>query len=522
MVVETPSGRIAGRLVDTTLTAGPDGAPIHEFIGIRYAQAPVGPLRLRPPVAAPPWSGVLEAVTQPDRSIQPATMLAPPGEPESEDCLALNVWTPDPAASLPVMVWIHGGSFTTGSGSLSWYDGARLASRGVVVVTVNYRLGALGFLHLEAIGGDAWAGSANLGLLDQTLALEWVRDHIGAFGGDASRVTLFGESAGAMSVSAHLGLPASDGLFHRAVAQSGAARHVQSAESGARTAAKVLDVLGIGAAHLDRLADVPAGAFRDLVETINATDTDRDLPLPFRPTIDGTTLPVAPIEAIRGGASAGIALLTGTTRDEMNLFRLVALLAGASPDLDDERLARRMGRALAARGIAVEPADAIAAYRRHIPEATNADLWSAIGTDTTFRMPMIEMLDAHVGAGGQAWSYLFTHPSTGLGGGLGAAHAIEIPFVFDNLHQKGAAMLLGEVTAERRLFAADLADRWAAFARAEPLTVPGRDTEWPPYEPDRRSQVVCDLRSAVIERHQDDLRTLWSADPVESAGATGR
>lgn len=511
-IVETPSGRVAGSLVE----GRGDAVPVHAFLGIRYGQPPVGGLRLRPPVPVVPWTGVLDATTVPPRSIQPASMLAPAGDPEGEDCLALNVWTSDPTGSAPVMVWFHGGSFTSGSGSIAWYDGSRLALRGVVVVTVNYRLGALGNLDLASLGGDEWAGSTNLGLQDQTLALQWVRDHIGAFGGDPDRVTIFGESAGAMSVSTHLALPASAGLFRRVIAQSGAAGHVQSAESGHRAAARALDLLGVSPKALEGLAELPASAFRDVTNTMQTEDPDRDVPLPFRPTVDGEVLPVAPLEALATGASAGIDLLAGTNRDEMNLFRLMALLDGAASDLDEARLVRRVGRVLEAQGRPATADAALAAYRAHHPAASNADLWAAIATDTVFRMPMVAMLDAHVQGGGAAWSYHFTHPSSGFGGALGAAHAVEIPFVFDNLGQPGTEMMLGDVTPDRRRFAADLADRWAAFVTADDLTVgssgwtvPGTDEAWPAYEPVRRAQAQLDLDTTVIEGHENDLRELW-------------
>lgn len=445
-------------------------------------------------------------------------MLAPPGEAESEDCLFLNVFTPvDPSAPAPVMVWIHGGSFVTGSGSIAWYHGARLARRGVVVVTMNYRLGALGFLDLAGIGGDEWAGSVNLGLQDQALALRWVRDHISAFGGDPERVTVFGESAGAMSTSAHLARPGSAGLFRRAIAQSGAAGHVQSAESGQRVARRALELLG---GRLGDLAELPVEAFVGLPALLDAEDSDRDLPLPFRPTVDGVDLPIAPIEALATGVAANVDLLAGTTLNEMNLFRLLAVLGGAPADLDDERLLRRIGYKLAARGAngdgtAIEAVDVAARYREMAgPAASNADVWSAITSDLTFRMPALDMLDAHVAGGGRAWSYLFAHPSTAFGGALGAAHAVEIPFVFDNVHLPGAAMLLGDITPERSLFSGDVADRWAMFAAAEDpatsLTVPGTRQEWPMYEAAERSQVVLDLESGVVGRHWDDCRTMWS------------
>lgn len=508
IVVDTPSGAIEGRTFECH----------HEFLGIRYAQPPVGALRFRPPVPARRWTGTYDATTFGARCVQPPSMLAPPGEAQSEDCLYLNVFAPiDRSSPVPVMVWIHGGSFVTGSGSIAWYHGARLARRGVVVVTMNYRLGALGFLDLAGIGGDEWAGSVNLGLQDQALAFRWVRDHISAFGGDPDRVTVFGESAGAMSTSAHLARPGSAGLFRRAIAQSGAAGHVQSAESAQRVARRALELLGT---RLCELTDLPVEAFAGLPALLDAEDSDRDLPLPFRPTVDGVDLPIAPIDALGSGAARTVDLLAGTTLDEMNLFRLLAVLGGAPADLDDERLLRRIGYKLAARrsgspGTGVEPADVAALYREVVgPAASNADVWSAITSDLTFRIPALEMLDAHVAGGGRAWSYLFAHPSTAFGGALGAAHAVEIPFVFDNVHLPGAGMLLGDITPERSVFSSDVSDRWATFASADDpaisLTVPGTTEAWPQYRAAERAQVVLDLRSGVVERHWDDCRTMWS------------
>lgn len=487
-----------------------EGPPVRSFTGIRYAQPPIGELRFRPPVVAP-WTGPDDATGEPRRSVQPRSMLTPAGAPEGEDCLFLNVWAPEGATSLPVMVWFHGGSFVTGSGSLAWYDGTNLASRGVAVVTVNYRLGALGFLDLAGLGGDEWAGCVNVGLQDQALALTWVRDHIAEFGGDPTQVTIFGESAGAMSVAAHLGRPGSAGLFRRAVAQSGAAAHVQTADAGGRIAKRVVELLG---GRLDRLRDLPADAFRELPSALDAEDADRDLPLPFRPTVDGEVLPVAPLDALAAGSSADVELLSGTTRDEMNLFRLMAVLGGAPADLPDDRLLSRIRHKLVDRGLDPASAPAVAdLYRRGTPDATNAEVWSTITTDLTFRLPMLDMLDAHVGAGGRAWSYRFDHASTGFGGALGAAHAVEIPFVFETLSQPGADMMLGEMTPERRAFATSVADRWATFASApdpaDALTVPGTDVPWPAYDTTNRRQVVLDLESEVVERDGDDRRALW-------------
>lgn len=530
-VVDTPSGRLRGRIVEGV--AG--GPPVRVWRGVPYAAPPVGPRRWRPPDALAPWVGVRDAIEPPARCPQPPSMLAPPAEAESEDCLAANVWSPEGADRLPVMVWLHGGSFVSGSGSIAWYDGARLASRGVVVVTVNYRLGPFGFLHLDALAGGRaegeWAGAANCGLLDQAAALRWVRDHAEAFGGDPGRVTLFGESAGAMSTSHHLALPSSAGLFRRAIAQSGASGHLQDAARGEAVARRFVAELGLGPSELARLRDVPADALVRAATAVIAQERHSALPLPFQPTVDGTVLPVATTDALRAGAAAGVELLTGTNRDEMHLFRLVAAVAeGVDPSLSEERLVRRVARTVEAWGVEVDPVEVIAAYRAQGRGADPSDVWMAVATDVTFATPMVEMLDAHHAGGGRAWSYHFTHASTAFGGALGAAHAVEIPFVFDNVGQHGAETMLGELGPECRRFAASLADAWVAFAVADDpastMRLPGTDERWPAYEPSTRRQAVLDLEPGIVARLDDDLRRRWrrdgAGDEPPTARVTGR
>ena len=498
--LDTPSGRLRGEL----LREGDVGITVHR--GIPYAQPPVGPLRLRPPVAAAPWAGERDATRFGPIAPQPASFMAAFGEPQSEDCLTLNVWAPEGATRAPVMVWFHGGGFTGGSASTPWYDGRRLAARGVVVVTVNYRLGPLGFLHLEPFGGDAWRGSANLGLADQSLAVEWVHSHIEAFGGDPEQVTIFGESAGAMSVCAHLARPAAGGRFRRAIAQSGSARHARDPEVAEAVAAQVLEALGVDH-HPERLADLPVEAFVDVQGRIGPVlgGESTDLPLHFAPTVDGSDLPVRPVDALRGGSAAGVDLLIGTTSDEMNLFLVLAHRGGGGA-VGEDRLRRRLGTALRRLGRDVTVDEVEARYRRRLGEADPMAVWSAIATDLVFRVPAIETADAQR-THADVRMYLYTHPSTGFDGALGAAHAMEIPFTFDNTDAQGVDLLEGPITPERRELGHRLADSWVSFAATgDPSTAGVGD--WPLYGDDRATMVL-DLEHRVELDPWAGERSVW-------------
>ena len=254
-----------------------------------------------------------------------------------EDCLNLNVWTPDPGATgLPVLVWIHGGSFMNGSGSVGAYDGAAFARDGVVCVTINYRLAAEGFLFLDD-------GVANLGLLDQLAALRWVQGNIAAFGGDPARVTVAGESAGAMSITTLLSMPLSEGLFSQAIAQSGAGAHTLTRDEGLMVSGYLADALGVPADR-DSIKAVPleklVQAASDLVvEVQTAPDPAKwgQLALsllPFAPTVDGTVLPEAPLPAIAAGQGGDVRLLIGSNRDEARLF----FVAASTMDLIDDAM----------------------------------------------------------------------------------------------------------------------------------------------------------------------------------------
>jgi len=495
VLLDTPDGKLRGTREGGNVVVR----------GVRYAEPPVGAFRFRPPRPAEPWVGEREAVDFGPIAHQPSSFLTGPRLPEtSEDCLSLNVWAPADAMGAPVMVWFHGGGYTTGMSSIPWYDGAHLADRGAVVVTVNYRLGPLGFLHLASLGGEEWDGAANLGLLDQATALEWVARNVSAFGGDPGCVTIFGESAGGMSVATQFALPASSGRFHRAVAQSGTAVHVHDADGGERVARAVLDAVGVGPGDLDAILDVPAELFSEIQATLHIPDV-RFLSLPFRPTVDGTTIPVPVADA----QPRAVPLVVGTTLDEMRLFTSLAAMSGAVAPLDEARLRNRVARAAAIRGTTAEPDVIIATYRDRLgADATPDEVFVELATDVVFRLPAIELAESH-SAHADAFMYLFTHPSTAFDGVLGAAHATEIPYVFDNLDHRSTTFLLGEVTEARRELADRMAGAWVAFARdGDPST--DALGEWPRYDADRRATMRLDTDAEVVEDPRRDERRIWA------------
>jgi para-nitrobenzyl esterase len=500
-VVETSHGRVEG--------AERDG--VHAFMGIPYAAAPVGERRFRPPTPRQRWDGVrpsaVSAVVRQADSPGPFGDLFRPPNPQGEDCLNLNVWTPDPgAAGLPVLVWIHGGAFTIGSGSDPIYDGASFARNGVVAVTVNYRLGVDGFLH---VGPDT-EGSGNFGMLDQIAALEWVRDNIARFGGDPGRVTIAGESAGGMSVGTLMAMPRARGLFQRAIPQSGAGHNGVSTESGNAVARELMGALGLRRDDVAGLIELPfervlSAQTTLTTELLASPDVAKwgdvavsGAPMAFQPLIGLDDLPKRPIEAIESGSAADVDVLIGHTAEEFMLF------LGLAPEMmgiDESMLGPVFGMA------GKDGAAALATYRANRPDATAIELLAALQTDRVFRIPAIRLAEAQLAQGASVWMYRFAWRSPAFGGRIGAGHAIELPFVFNTTDAPMSRGLIGD---DPPVALADAVHHaWAAFITDGEPGHPGLPV-WPQDDADqRRTMDLDDGHSAVVADPDGDERRLW-------------
>lgn len=468
------------------------------FKGIPYAAAPFGANRFAAPQPAPAWDGVRDALeygpTCPAGPYPEALeALLPEPRIPGEECLNLNVWTPAIDGQLrPVLVWIHGGGFTNGSGAVSGYDGTRFARDGLVCVTINYRLGADGFLLLD----DA---PANRGMLDQIAALRWVRENIAAFGGDPAAVTIAGESAGAMSVTTLLSMPAAEGLFQRAIGQSGAGHHVLTKETAAKVTAALAEQLGVEPT-VEGFAAVPLETLIAGQQTLAATvsaqpdpakwgELTRNLML-FEPVVDGAILPARPIDRLAEGASVGVDVLTGSNAQEHALFLVPTGVAGF---IDDGMLAGAIGL------VGGNPEQLIATYRAAQPEATPGELMIAAVGDWFFRIPAIRVAETRLAHGADTFVYEFRWPSPAFDGHLGACHALEIPFVFDNLDDPLNEPLTGPEPPQQ--LADQMHGAWVSFVKTGS---PG----WTPYGAQRTVRQF-DVESATVNDPDAAQRQAW-------------
>jgi len=480
------------------------------FKGIPYAAPPVGNLRFMPPQPPAPWSGTLQATKYGKAEPQPPdTLTGSTALQQSEDCLNLNVWTPAPDATRrPVMVWIHGGGFTNGSGTDPIYDGSNLAKRGnVTVVTINYRLGPFGFLYLAGIGGPDYAQSGNLGLLDQVAALKWVRENISAFGGDPGNVTVFGESAGSMSICTLLGMPAAKGMFARAIAESGGVNLEHSTQNAAAVTAKFMQAAG--ATDIAGLRALSASQLVKAETAISQQKTQYELL--FGPVIDGAAIPVPPLQAIAAGSASGVDLLIGTNLNEMNLWTLAVPALGSYGLTFVVRYIPILQQAISLTALGTP--DAVAAsYQARRPEATAADVSLAVQTDNMFRVPAVRVAEAQSARQPRTWMYLFTWPSPTVLT-LGSCHAIELPFVFGNLHTGRVSRLIGNNPPQG--LSDRMQDAWTAFARTGNPNAPGLPA-WQAYKAPTRATMILDTAQKQQKDPYGADLAVWNGVPFDS------
>jgi para-nitrobenzyl esterase len=478
-IVQTTAGQVRGLVQDK----------VHTFKGVPYGASTADAGRFMPPAKPQPWNSPRDAFTLGPRAPQifggePAEVAATdPREALGEDCLCLNVWTPSPSDGRrrPVMVWLHGGGYTSGSGSYSMYDGKELARKhDVVAISVNHRLNVFGFLYLAEIGGAKYANASNVGMLDIVAALEWVRDNIAAFGGDPANVTIFGQSGGAGKVSTLMAMPSAKGLFHRAIAQSGSNVRGLTRSDANKTAETVLSKLGLTTSQVDDLQTMP---MERLLSVMRGPGPGAPGALTLGPVVDGRTLPSSPFEPSAPALSNDIPLLTGTTATEVTFFSNTQL-----DPIDDATFRMRVKELLKVNDAKADKV--IAVYRKNRPTSNNIDLFLRMSTDAGFFPQGVDTQASRKAAAGKApvYVYRFEWYSPVREGKLKAYHTLEIPFVFDNVD--GSPTMTG-VGKERYALADRMSAAWVAFARTGNPKHPGLP-DWPPFNADQRPTMVFD------------------------------
>jgi para-nitrobenzyl esterase len=476
-IIHTPSGTLRGA----------QSGGVLQFSGVPFAEPPVGPMRFRAPVPMKPWTGERDATRFAAAAMQAGEL----GIEHSEDCLYLNIWAPAGSAgshaSLPVYVWIHGGGFTGGHAFESMYDGMEMTKQGVICVSAAYRLGVLGFLDLEPLLGAEYAGSANNGLRDLMAALQWIQQNISAFGGDPARVTIGGESAGAKLIDILMGVPSAKPLFHQMISESGGAERVWT-----RAQSKTV-TLGFGdnwrtltGTDPSTVLNAPADTLIKVQKQFIAAWPQH---FPLRCQIDGSLVPLRPVESIAAGSSKGKRLLIGTNRDESALF------IGPHPQTDP--IAADLGNLLPEKFSPV-----FKKYREVYPRMTDEQLRIRAVTAEEYWIPSMRAADAHLKGGGSAWMYRLDFSETsGFLRGY-AFHSLDVRLVWNR-----PSLLAVNATAEADL-ARQMYQAWIAFLRGETPASLGMPA-WPEYNSATRPTMIFDTQNRVEFKPEEAELRLW-------------
>ena len=497
VVIDTPLGPMRGKTSDGYVV----------FRGIRYAKAPTGDQRFRPPVPVEPWSEEYDAThygpSAPQLPPQVDGDVQIPADPTSEDCLFLNVYTPvaDDGAR-PVLFWIHGGGYVNGSGRL--YNGRLFArDHDAVVVTINYRMGAIGFMHVGHLQSDLHE-SVNNGILDQICALEWTRDNIAAFGGDPNNVLVFGESAGGTSTALLLGCPRAEGLFHKAVVHSPHADVIPVGDGHVSFTSRCIERLG-GDPAKNGMETLRAASVEELV-ALNAPDPTaspaaglglrRANSVSFSPAIDGSLIPRPIADTIRARGKDNVPFLGGGCRHEGTLFEDIV---GRKDYTEQEAIDLFEQEGFDGKW-------AMAAYEEFAPASTPRQKLVYALTDTMFRNSMVRILDAATESGGRCWSWMCCFENDQPDDQLRATHAMELPFLWDWIGFPGFITAAGEnppseLGAAMRQYWANFAHTGQPFAADEP--------EWPSYSIPSRPVLILDTERRMEDGLDDEVRQFW-------------